>query len=119
MELSENEIQNSLLELLRYHGISGVRINNGSVYDPTNKAFRKKNKWEVEEGTPLDIFVFLPDGKNCWIEVKKNEKEKATAGQVQWIEKVRKENGIAFVAWSLKQVKEELKYYLTRKSFPA
>lgn len=91
-----------------------MRVNNGSTFDQVRGVHRKKNKWEDLHGTKLDIFVFLPDGKNCWIEVKKNEKEKATPGQLKFIETTIKNNGIAFVAWTTKQVREQLSDYFKR-----
>lgn len=114
IKLSEIEIQNSILELLHSHEIPAVRINNHAVFDSKNKKFRAKNKWEKKHGSPLDIFVFLPDGKNCWIEVKKSEKERPTPGQMEWIQTTIENGGIAFVAFSLRCVKDNLSGYLTR-----
>ena len=110
--LSENDVQNGIFELLRYHGLSGVRINNGATYDQRAGCFRKKNKWEIWKGTPLDIFVFLPDGKDCWIEVKKDEYEEPTEGQKLWIKNVKINKGIAFVAYSNNCVTLHLKDYI-------
>ena len=114
MKISENDVQNSILELLRFQGLPGVRINNGSVYDPSNQKFRKKHKWETWQGSPLDIFVFLPDGKNCWIEVKADEHEKLSPGQKEWMENTIKNGGIAFKAYSLNCVRDALKNYFTK-----
>lgn len=112
MELSENDIQNSILEFLKFKNLDAIRVNNGSSFDQANNSFRKKNKWEDHLGTKLDIFVFLPGGKYAWIEVKKNEKEKLRSGQKDFVETTQKNGGIAFKAYSLKCVKEGLKDYL-------
>lgn len=110
--LSENDIQNAILEFLRFKKIPGIRVNNGAVYDKKKESFRRKNKWEVWMGAIVDIKVFLPDGKDCWIEVKKNEFEKPSAEQIKFMDNVNKRGGIAFVAYSVACVKKKLCDYL-------
>ena len=110
--LSENEVQLSILEFLRYKKLPAVRMNNHAVYDPKNERFRKPHVFETWKGSPLDLFVFLPDGRNCWIEIKKNSRLKASKTQQQWIDNVNSKGGIAFVAFSIDCIKENLSEYL-------
>lgn len=111
-KLTENDIQNSILEFLTFKGLDAIRVNNGSTFDVKAGKHRKKNRWEDHKGTKLDIFVFLPEGKYAWIEVKKDEKEKLKSGQEEFVRTTLKNGGIAFKAYSLKCVKEGLKDYL-------
>lgn len=111
--LSETEVQNSILEFLYFKKIDAWRQNNHGIYDHKREAYRRKNKWEKHLGSPLDIAGILPDGTHLEIEVKKNEREKCTGGQLERIKVVTRNNGVAFKAFSLKCVKENLKDYLT------
>ena len=110
--LSENEVQLSILEFLRFKKIPGIRVNNHAVYDEKNQRFRKKHIFETWKGSPLDLMVFLPDGRNCWIEIKKNDRLKASKNQQQFIDNVNSNGGIAFVAFSIKCIEENLSDYL-------
>lgn len=110
--LSENEIQLSILEFLRFKKIPGIRVNNHAVYDEKRTKFRKPHIFETWKGSPLDIMVFLPDGRSCWIEVKKNARLKASKNQEQFIENINSRGGIAFVAFSIDCIKENLSEYL-------
>ena len=106
--LSENDIQNGILEFLRFKKIVAWRNNNGAVYDDKAGSFRRKNKWEIIHGDPVDILGILPDGRFLAIEVKKNEKEKATPGQIKFMKKINKNGGVAFKAFSVRCVKVQL-----------
>lgn len=110
--LSENDIQNAILEFLRFKKITAWRNNNGAVYDQRNETFRRKNKWEKIYGDPVDILGVLSDGRFLAIEVKKNEKEKPSEGQGQFLKNINDSKGIAFVAYSTGCVKSNLKIYL-------
>ena len=83
--MSEGEIQNSILEFLMFNSIKAWRNNNGALYDATRKTHRAKNKWEKVCGDPVDILGILPNGKFLAIEVKKDEKTKASKGKVVFI----------------------------------
>jgi len=110
--LSENDIQNAILEFLRLKKITAWRNNNGAVYDKGAGSFRRKNKWEVIYGSPSDILGVLPDGKFLTIEVKKNSKEKPSDGQKKFIKNINNSKGIGFVAFSIACVKKHLADYL-------
>lgn len=111
MELSEIDIQNSIMELLIFQGINAWRNPNTTVFDKTKGQFRRRSKYE-RSGVP-DILGILPDGKFLGIEVKKNEKEKPSKDQVAFLEQAAP-GSFVFVAWTNKQVREKLSDYFTR-----
>ena len=106
--MSETDTQNSILQYLKFKKITAWRNNNGSVYDPKNKRFRSKNKWEKVHGDPVDILGILPDGRFLAIEVKKDEKGKASEGQQKFLDTINEQGGVAFVAWSIECVSTRL-----------
>ena len=108
--LSENEIQNSILEFLKYKKITAWRNNSTAVYDPTGKRFRSKSKWD--RNGVSDILGVLPDGKFLAIEVKKNTQARTRPSQKEFINDISSQGGVAFVAFSLNCIKENLKEYL-------
>ena len=110
-ELSEKEIENSILEFLAFQNINAWKNNSTGIYDPRVKRFRKKTKYD-RIGVS-DILGILPDGLFLAIEVKKNEKEKLRPSQVEFIEQINSSGGIGFVAFSLECVIMNLKEYLT------
>ena len=111
--MSENEVQNSILEFLKFKGVMAWRNNNGSVFDAKRGQHRRKNKWEIVYGTPVDISGMLkPNGRRLEIEVKKNEKEKMSPGQVEFCDNINKDGGLAFKAYSIRCVKIALAEYL-------
>ena len=109
--LSENEIQVSILEFLRFKKIVAWRNNNGGTYDPTASKFRRKNPWEKIHGDPVDILGILPDGKFLAIEVKRDSKSRPSKGQKQFLSAISEAGGISFVAFSLNCVKTALSDY--------
>ena len=106
--LSEIEIQNSILEFLKFKKIIAWRNNNGSTYDPTRGQHLRKNKWEKIHGDPVDILGIVFGGKLLAIEVKKNEKEKPSKGQQEFLDNVNNAGGIGIVAYSIRCVKTQL-----------
>lgn len=107
--LSENEVQNSILEYLKFKGIKAWRNNNGATFDKNIEGgFRRKNKWEKIYGTPVDILGVLPDGRFLAIEVKKDSKGKPSKGQIEFMENINNSGGVAFCAYSIKCVKHYL-----------
>lgn len=107
--MSENEVSNSILQFLLFKRITAWRNNNGAVADSkVNGGFRRKNKWETIHGSPVDILGVLPCGKFLAIEVKKDEKGKARKGQEKFMKAINDSGGIAFMAYSIDCVKENL-----------
>ncbi len=71
--LSETIIQTQILNFLRFKGIFAWRNNNGAVYDPKAKCFRKPVSQNFIPGIS-DILGMLPSGHLLAIEVKTPEK---------------------------------------------
>ena len=109
-ELSEKELENSILEFLAYHKITAWKNNSTGIYDPRVQRYRKKSKYD-RVGVS-DILGVLPDGLFLAIEVKKNEKARIRPSQKRFIEDVNQSKGVAFVAHSLDCVIMNLKEYL-------
>lgn len=105
--LSEQEIQNSIIEYLWFHNIMAWRNNTTGVYDPTTKVFRRLGKYE-RKGVP-DILGILPNGKFLGIEVKKNEKSKVSKEQALFIEDASANFAVCFRAWSVEGVDKVLR----------
>ena len=112
MELSENEVQNSILDLLSYQGIKAWRNNSISPFDKASQKYRRKSKWDIN-GVP-DILGILPDGKFLGIEVKKDSSSKPSPDQKNFIMEAVGLNAVVFVAWNNSQVREALKDYFKR-----
>jgi len=85
-----------LYEIMRELGKHGAvyRCNSGSVRLPSGKPFRA-----MPEGFS-DIMLIRPDGVTCFVEVKAG-KGKPTDKQVEFIEKMRRFNCRAGVAYSV------------------
>jgi len=102
---TENEILNAIAEYLWYNRIFFYRNNNTSIYDAKRKAYRKMPKWSIAGVS--DIVAVLPNGQACYIEVKK-EGSYLSQAQKDFIEAVKENGGIAFVARSVEDVREKL-----------
>ena len=79
------------------------------VYNPVTKTFRKKSINGLNGVS--DILGILPDGKILAIEVK-SLKGKPTPSQTSFLERVTENNGVAFVARSVADVKSQLSKHL-------
>ena len=106
--MSENEIQNSILQFLKFKGVVAWRNNNGSTYDAKSGQHRRKNKWEKLWGSPVDILGIMPDGRFLAIEVKKTEKLKPSKEQQFFLDTINENGGVGFCAHSIECVKNHL-----------
>lgn len=104
--MTEMEIQNSILEFLRFKKVFAWRQNNGGVYDERRKIYRRKSRFELKGVS--DIVGVLNDGRFLAIEVKKSARAKVSKEQLAFIDAVNSLGGLAFVAWSIEQVEEKL-----------
>jgi penicillin-binding protein-related factor A (putative recombinase) len=106
--MKETEVQKKILKKLREHKIFCWRVNNMGVPDPNAKGgWRKQNGFNMPGMSDI-LGVF--NKKFLAIEVKapgriKNVSEK----QQKFIDKVKKNGGVAFVADSWELVKKKLK----------
>ena len=103
-KITENEVQNQILGWLCLNQIFNWRQNTMGVYLGEGK-FRKAPTTGV-----ADILGILPDGKFLAIECKRPG-GKPTPDQLEFIENINANNGIAFVADNLELVMEKLEKY--------
>lgn len=79
------------------------------VYDQKENIYRKPSKFTLKGVS--DIVGVLPDGKFLAIEVK-SKTGSASMEQKAFIAKIISMNGMALIARSIEDVKNELKEYL-------
>ena len=113
-QITEKEIETLILQWLHMNKIYCWKNESTGLYDPTRKVFRRKRNPFNINGT-ADVLGILPDGKFLAIEVKR-PKGKATEKQLHFLEQIKKNNGIAFLAYSVYDVEENLKEYLNNGS---
>jgi len=102
----ENDIQNTIIEYLRYKNIYVWRNNSIGVYDPVRKTFRKTSKWSI---SGVSDIIGIYKGIFLAIEVKREHpKTYPTKQQKEFIQQIENEGGIAFVARSIEDVKNNL-----------
>ena len=107
--MREKEIENLILEYLKLRNIFAWKNNTMGVYDKNRGTYRKNmNKYAING--VADILGVLPDGKFLAIEVK-TPKGKVSPAQQNFLDRVNKENGLAFVARGLEEVVTKIKEY--------
>lgn len=106
MTLTEKDIENEILTYLAYVGRGFFwKCNNVGVYDPRIGAYRKAKSKHIIRGVS-DILGVL-DGRFVAIEVKKPG-GKVSEHQQNYLDRINKEGGIGFVAYSVEDVTKEL-----------
>lgn len=107
IEPSEREIQKTILEWLAYYKILAWRNQSGIII------IGDKKKRAIKMGMKgvSDIVGCLPDGKILCIEVK-TRKAKVSEVQQEFIDKINKLKGIAFVARNINDIERQLKNYV-------
>lgn len=101
----EQDIQKAILDYLKYKKIYSWKSPSTGLYDPTRKIFRKNKGIKT-----VDILGILPSGKFLAIEVKRKP-NKPTPDQLEFIDNINRNNGLAFVAYSFTEVEEKLREY--------
>ena len=99
----EAKVQKEILNYLRELGLFVWTNKNQGTYDPKIRRFRKTNQLKGVS----DILGLLPDGRFLAIEVKYGS-NKPTLEQFFFLGKVNDKGGLAFTAWSVEDVKENL-----------
>lgn len=109
---NERQIRNAILELLNWEGYMAWTNNTGAFKAQYTDKFGTTRERHVRFSRPgmSDIFAIQPKtGRFIAIEVKTPEtRNRATPWQLDFIESVKNKGGIAFIAWSVKMVAEEL-----------
>jgi hypothetical protein len=110
MNLPERTIQSQILEYLGYRGIKAFRINAGMI--PTGEK-RSRRMIRLAPKGFSDIVAVLPGGRACFIECK-TAKGKTTPFQDIFLEEMREQGALAFVARSTEDVERELEEVMAR-----
>lgn len=96
--LSEKEIQKSILDYLTYKKFIPIKFNNVGIFIKSTGSYIPPRNKGIS-----DILACSPTGTFWAIEVKAGY-NKPSPEQVAFIETIRKNKGIAFVAYSLQDV---------------
>lgn len=108
--MTEKQIETMILDFLSYQRGYYWKNNSVGIYDPVKKLYRKaKSKYAIN-GTS-DILGVLPDGKLVAIEVKAL-KGRLSASQSEFLNNIKINGGVAFVAKCLRDVQDNLEAYL-------
>jgi len=99
--MKEQDIQNQIIEYLHLRRIKAYRINSGMIR--TDKGYMVK----LAPRGFSDIVGVLEGGRALFIEVKMG-KNKPTALQKMFLEEMREQGALAFVAWGIEDVEREL-----------
>ena len=104
--MAEKDIQKAILDYLLLKKIYCWKQHNTGIY------YQKEDKY-IHAGMKgvSDILGVLPDGKFLAIEVK-TKYNKPTKHQEDFLENIKLNNGVAFVARSIDDVQENLGDYL-------
>lgn len=100
--MKEQDIQNQILEYLHLRRIKAYRINSGMIRTEHGHMVKLAPKGFS------DIVGVLAGGRALFIEVKMGN-NKPTALQEMFLEEMREQGALAFVAWGIEDVKEALK----------
>jgi hypothetical protein len=102
----EQSIQRAILDYLRFRGIPAIKITTTGIYVRSRDTYIKN----PSKGA-LDIYACLPpNGRSCWIEVKKPG-GRVSPEQQQFIDIINQAGGLAFVAHSVEEVEQNLNAY--------
>ena len=101
----EQDIQKVILDYLRYKKIFCWKVNNAGIYKKKTGAYIPTGLLGVS-----DIIGLLPNGLFLAIEVKRPGKEPLD-NQKEFLENIRKNNGVGLVAYSVDDVIEFLENY--------
>lgn len=102
--LTEKQIENQILGFLKSRRILAFKIKSVGTYDPALKKFRAASPW-YRKGVSDILGIY--QNKFMAIEVK-SSKGKLSIEQRQFIDEVKENGGIAFVARSVEDVQEKL-----------
>jgi penicillin-binding protein-related factor A (putative recombinase) len=105
--MTEKDIQNSILDFLRWKGVFCWPNQSIGVYDKDRKCYRRPNNKHHLNGVSDILGIYK--GKPLAIEVKKlKPKTYPTEEQKEFIARVILEGGIAFIARSIEDVEKGL-----------
>jgi penicillin-binding protein-related factor A (putative recombinase) len=100
--LKEKAIENSILSFLKFNGIFAWKVESQGTYDAAKGIYRRKQSVHHLRGVS-DIIGLLPSGRLFACEVK-SEKGRLSEHQKAFLENIKLNGGIAFVARSIDDV---------------
>jgi penicillin-binding protein-related factor A (putative recombinase) len=107
LDLSEKQIENSILSWLEMKGIYAWKTKTVGTFDVRSGKFIRSSRL-YRKGV-ADVIGILPgQGRLFAIEVK-SRKGKLQAHQKEFLDKVQSKGGLAFVARSIDEVETELR----------
>lgn len=105
----EQHIQKQILDYLRLRHVPAIKITTTGIYVRSRDTYIKN----PSKGA-LDIYACLPpNGRSCWIEVKKPG-GRVSPEQQQFIDTINQAGGLAFVAESVDQVHRAMQAFLPK-----
>lgn len=110
MTLPERTIQAQVLQYLRYRGIKAFRINSGMI--STGEKHSRRMIRLAPKGS-ADIWGVLPGGRAVFVEIK-TPKGRTTVLQEMFLEEMREQGAVAFVARSIEDCERELEEVMAR-----
>jgi hypothetical protein len=104
----ENQVKNDILDFLNFYSmhVDFWRQNNGGVYDPKTKCFRKKSKYE-RNGVADILGFFKNSGRFLAIEVKMPGRG-PSKDQLSFLNSINDAGGVAFIAHGIEDVEKNL-----------
>jgi len=108
MPTPEQVVKNKVCKLLTEAGIFFFQVNNGAVYDKnigTTGGYRSLSKWAIAGVSDL---IAIVNGQFIGIELKKNEKDKASPDQILFAKRVERNKGQYYLIGSEEQAKAML-----------
>ena len=102
--MTESDVLQAICEYLWYNKIFFYRNNNTATYDAKRGQYRAMPKWSMKGVSDI---VGIYQGKPLYIEVKKPGGY-PTKEQKEFMKQVNEQGGIAFIARSIDDVKNNL-----------
>lgn len=102
-EVTEADVLNQCMQWLRCKHIPAWRINTMGVWDKKKQAYRKAPSRGIS-----DVIGVLPDGKILCVECK-SKKGKLSVFQIDFLNTIAKNKGLAMVVYSVSDLQQILK----------
>lgn len=104
--MKEKAIENNILSFLKLKGLFCWKVESQGTYDAAKGIYRRKNSVHRLLGVS-DIIGLLPNGRLFACEVK-SEKGRLSEHQKLFLENIKANGGVGFVARSIEDVEKAL-----------
>lgn len=106
-KITEKDIENAILDYLTLLPGTFWKNNTTGIYDPAKKSFRRVGKFH--RNGVADILGVMGDGSGRFVAIEvKTMTGKLSDNQKKFLDDINANNGIAFVARSVDDVREKL-----------